>query len=43
MTRTIFIDIETDSLDATQIYCAVTLENSTYKEWTNGSGLQEYL
>jgi DNA polymerase-1 len=43
MTRTVFIDIETDSLDATEIYCAVTLENSMYTEWTTGTGLQKYL
>jgi DNA polymerase-1 len=43
MTRTVFIDIETDSLDATEIYCAVTLENSMYIEWTTGTGLQKYL
>ena len=43
MIRTIFIDIETDSLDATQIYCAVTLENSMFTEWTSSDGLQEYL
>ncbi len=43
MTRTVFIDIETDSLDATEIHCAVTLENSMYTEWTTGTGLQKYL
>tara|TARA_R100000329_G_scaffold57792_1_gene52249 strand:- start:2708 stop:4345 length:1638 start_codon:yes stop_codon:yes gene_type:complete len=41
--RVVFIDIETDSLDATQIYCAVTLENSMFTEWTTSDGLQEYL
>ena len=41
--RVVFIDIETDSLDATQIYCAVTLENSMFTEWTASDGLQEYL
>ena len=41
--RVVFIDIETDSLDATQIYCAVTLENSMFTEWTTSEGLQEYL
>ena len=43
MTRTVFIDIETDSLDATQIYCAVTLEGEKYIEWISGTTLQEYL
>ena len=43
MTRTVFIDIETDSLDATQIYCAVTLEGGKYIEWISGTTLQEYL
>lgn len=41
--RVIFIDIETDSLDATQIYCAVTLEGGKYIEWISGTTLQEYL
>tara|TARA_Y100000361_G_scaffold58233_1_gene50927 strand:+ start:49 stop:1686 length:1638 start_codon:yes stop_codon:yes gene_type:complete len=41
--RVVFIDIETDSIDATQIYCAVTLENSMFTEWATGKGLQEYL
>ena len=41
--RVVFIDIETDSLDATQIHCAVTLENSMFTEWTTSDGLQEYL
>ena len=41
--RVVFIDIETDSLEATQIYCAVTLENSMFTEWTASDGLQEYL
>ena len=41
--RVVFIDIETDSIDATQIYCAVTLENSMFTEWTTSEGLQEYL
>ena len=41
--RVVFIDIETDSLDATQIYCAVTLENSMFTEWITSDGLQEYL
>ena len=43
MTRTVFIDIETDSLDATKIYCAVTLEGGKYIEWISGTTLQEYL
>ena len=41
--RVVFIDIETDDLDATQIYCAVTLENSVSTEWTTSDGLQDYL
>jgi DNA polymerase-1 len=41
--RVVFIDIETDSLDATQIYCAVTLEGGKYIEWISGTTLQEYL
>ena len=43
MTRTVFIDIETDSLDATEIYCAVTLENGKHIDWISGTTLQEYL
>ena len=43
MTRTVFIDIETDSLDATKIYCAVTLEGGKYIEWSSGTTLQGYL
>tara|TARA_R110002020_G_scaffold131776_5_gene294512 strand:- start:4156 stop:5796 length:1641 start_codon:yes stop_codon:yes gene_type:complete len=43
MTRIVFIDIETDSLDATEIYCAVTLEDGKYIEWISGTTLQEYL
>ena len=43
--RKIIIDVETDGLDATQIWCAVTkdLDTKEIKTWTVASALQEYL
>jgi DNA polymerase-1 len=42
--RTVFLDIETDDLDASLIYCVVTYEESVgFKEWIDNTGLEEYL
>ena len=42
--RTVFLDIETDDLDASLIYCVVTYEESVgFKEWIDNIGLEEYL
>lgn len=42
--RTVFLDIETDDLDAAIIYCVVTYEESVcFKEWLEPDGLADYL
>ena len=43
--REIAIDIETDDLKATQIWCAVTqdVNSGEVKVWKSANGLQEYI